>query len=101
MEATPKPVIVTRHPSVARFFIEEGYVPENTQVLSKARVEDVVGRDVFGHLPINHACRARSLTVVFMPRAKADHNFSRQEMRKATVRRFTVNETPVQWADNQ
>lgn len=55
-------VIVTRHPVVAEFFrVEMGII---AKVLPFARMHEVKGKNVYGHLPLPMAAEAKSVTVV-------------------------------------
>lgn len=57
-------VVVTRHPALVTFLVEEGLVPESTPVLTHATAEDVAGNHVFGVLPMHLAAQAAKLTEV-------------------------------------
>lgn len=55
-------LIVTRHPVVAEFFEKElGVV---AKVVPFARMHEVKGKNVYGHLPLPMAAEAKSVTVI-------------------------------------
>ena len=60
-----KKVVVTRHPALFDFLIEEGIVQEgNFLLIAQAKAEDVEGKDVIGNLPLHLAAMAHTITEV-------------------------------------
>ena len=60
-----KNVVVTRHPALLDFLIEEGIVQEgNFLLIAQAKAEDVEGKDVIGNLPLHLAAMAHTITEV-------------------------------------
>ena len=89
-------LIATKHEPVVHFLLNEGYVPEDTPVLKHVRAKDILGKDVWGYLPMRLAAKARSLTIITLPPVKAGYNFSKEEVRAcARLQRFVVNEEPI------
>jgi len=57
--------VVTRHPALLDFLIEEGIVQEgNFLLIAQAKAEDVEGKDVIGNLPLHLAAMAHTITEV-------------------------------------
>ena len=61
---TTNTIIVTRHPALVQFLLEQGLIPAGTPVLTHATRSDVEGRDVIGVLPLSLARYAASVTEV-------------------------------------
>lgn len=58
-------VIVTRHESLADYILEQGLVPDDTEVfLGEVPAKSLKGRDVYGFLPMHLATRANSVTEI-------------------------------------
>ena len=64
---TDKPqdtVVVTRHPALIKFLVEQGIVNEKTPVISHATADDIEGKHVIGVLPMHMAALALTITEV-------------------------------------
>jgi len=57
-------LVITRHPALLDFLIEEGVVPEGTTATSHATPEIVAGQDVVGVLPHSLSCLTQTYTEV-------------------------------------
>ena len=57
-------LVVTRHPALVAYLVEEGVVPAETKVLSHVTMDDVAGQDVVGVLPLHLAWACASVTEV-------------------------------------
>jgi hypothetical protein len=57
-------IIITRHPALLNYLVNEGVVPKNTPVYSHATPEIVSGKHVCGVLPLRLASLALSITEV-------------------------------------
>jgi putative CRISPR-associated protein (TIGR02620 family) len=57
-------VVVTRHPALIRFLVEQGIVNEKTPVISHAKADDIEGKHVIGVLPMHMAALALTITEV-------------------------------------
>ena len=57
-------LIVTRHPGLVEYLIEEGIAPVDVEVISHASPEIVKGRHVCGVLPHSLSCLTASFTEV-------------------------------------
>ena len=57
-------LIVTRHPGLVEYLIEEGIVPTDVEVIDHASPEAVTGRHVCGVLPHSLSCLTASFTEV-------------------------------------
>lgn len=62
--ATNETVVVTRHPALVSFLVEQGIITADAPVLTHATRADVEGRDVIGVLPLSLARYAASVTEV-------------------------------------
>jgi len=58
------PVLVTRHPALAQYLIEEGMVPSNIERVEHATPADVKGREVYGVLPLRLAALASRIVEI-------------------------------------
>jgi len=56
--------IVTRHPGLVEYLIEEGMISEDVKVLTHASAEDVSGKHILGVLPHSLSCLAKTFTEV-------------------------------------
>jgi len=57
-------VVVTRHPGLVEYLVEEGIVTKDVEVLSHASPAEVTGRHVLGVLPHSLSCLTASFTEV-------------------------------------
>lgn len=60
----PECVVVTRHPALVEYLVEQGLIPAGAQVITHATPADVRGRDVIGVLPLSLAALAQTVTEV-------------------------------------
>ncbi|MCD6118639.1 hypothetical protein J7K50_02245 [bacterium] len=51
-------IVVTRHPALVQYLIELGLVPEGTPIVAHATVDFIMGKDVYGVLPLRLAVHA-------------------------------------------
>ena len=59
-------IVVTRHPALVEYLIQQGLVQKDVEVVSHAKPEEVAGKDVIGVLPLRLAVLARTVTEVPM-----------------------------------
>lgn len=57
-------IVVTRHPALVQFLLEQGLIHAGVPVISHASPEQVRGRHVIGVLPLSLASLAESVTEV-------------------------------------
>ena len=58
-------IVVTRHPALVQYLIEEGYVSSDVEVLSHVETVDHIHNcHVYGVLPLGLACCAKAVTEV-------------------------------------
>jgi hypothetical protein len=57
-------IVVTRHPALVAFLLELGLVDETVKVLAHVTAADVVGKHVFGVLPLSLAALAAKVTEI-------------------------------------
>lgn len=62
--AAIKALVVTRHPSLVAFLIEQGYVSPDSEIIEHATAENVAGKHVWGVLPHSLSCLTKSFTEV-------------------------------------
>ena len=76
-------IVVTRHPALVDYLVEEGVIPEGTPVIAHAATEDVRGKDVIGVLPLSLASLANTVTEVKLdiPAEKRGQELSLEEVR--------------------
>ena len=65
-------IIVTRHPALVRYIQENGIAPKGTPVIPHAKPRDVIGKHVYGVIPLRLAHLARSVTEVPIMREACD-----------------------------
>jgi hypothetical protein len=58
------PIVVTRHPALIQLLLERGLVAEDSPVLAHAAPEDLIGRHVYGVLPLHLAVHATIVTEI-------------------------------------
>lgn len=77
-------VIITRHPALVAFLKDYLDPTLEVEVISHATPELIRGRDVYGVLPLNLACLARSVTTVDMdvPADRRGTELSLSDIRK-------------------
>jgi len=76
-------IVVTRHPALVDYLIEEGVISKDTPVISHASAEDVQGKDVIGVLPLSLASLANTVTEVWLniPAEKRGKELSLEEVK--------------------
>ena len=57
-------VVVTRHPALVQFLVEQGIVDKKTPTINHATVNDIEGKHVIGVLPMHMAALALTITEV-------------------------------------
>jgi len=57
-------LVVTRHPGLVEFLLEEGLIDEQTKVIPHASPSDVEGKNVMGVLPHSLSCLCESITEI-------------------------------------
>ena len=57
-------LVVTRHPGLIEYLKEIGLATENTEVISHASTELVIGKNVCGVLPHSLSCLCKTFTEV-------------------------------------
>lgn len=57
-------VVITRHPALRRYLIEQGIIADTDDVLTHAEFNDVEGKHVIGVLPLRLASLAASITEI-------------------------------------
>jgi len=57
-------LIVTRHPGLVEYLIEEGIVNSSTPVVTHASVEDLKGKHIVGVLPNHLSCHTTCMTEI-------------------------------------
>ncbi len=57
-------VVVTRHPALVQFLVEQGIVDKKTPTINHATVNDIEGKHVIGVLPMHMAAMALTITEV-------------------------------------
>ena len=57
-------LVVTRHPGLVQYLLEQGLIDSYTRVVSHATSEDVAGRHVCGVLPHSLSCLTLSFSEV-------------------------------------
>lgn len=87
-----RPVIVSRHPAAIEFIREKAGLPEDTPVIEQATEADVVGKVVYGNLPLNLAARALKVYAVEFRNPPRGAEYTVEDMRAAgaTLRAYTV-----------
>lgn len=56
--------VVTRHTALVAYLLELGVITSETRVLSHAKEEDVLNKDIIGVLPLHLACWTKSISEV-------------------------------------
>ncbi len=76
-------VIVTRHPALVEYLVEEGIVSSDVKVIEHATPDDVRGKHVYGILPLDLASLAFQVTAVGLniPIEKRGKELSLEEVR--------------------
>lgn len=57
-------VVVTRHPALVTYLLNNGYIDKNAKHISHASIDDIRGKHVFGVLPLWLACHTAKMTEV-------------------------------------
>ncbi len=57
-------LVVTRHPALFQYLVEEGIIPSDARLLEHATADDVRGKHVIGVLPLQFAAEAASITTI-------------------------------------
>lgn len=101
-------IIVTRHRGLVDWLIQQGVVTTATPVISRANIKDVIGKRVFGVLPIRIASYANEVISVEMPglavgKINADIDLSAEEMNqaKAFLVKYVVTATRYEKESNE
>jgi len=55
-------LIITRHLALVQYLRESGLVRPDAKHVSYAKISDVVGKHIFGILPLHVACHAEKMT---------------------------------------
>jgi CRISPR-associated protein Csx16 len=91
--AKPAPLVVTRHPGLVTVLLEDGVVPEGTEVVAHATPEQVRGKHVYGVLPLHLAAEAASVTEVTLD---LPAELRGQELSAEQVRQYRTGTTTYQ-----
>ena len=82
-----KKLVITRHMALYHYLINKGYIEEDTQCISHATEQDVVGKHVFGVLPYWLASKAEKYTEIQL---RIPHNKRGKELSLEEVEFYAI-----------